>query len=100
MTLTLERLRAYALARRTGKQGRQPIIPNKIPSIIHLTPETKDRLRTLAANATASQSDFLEILIWRYGLQAGTDILDALGEHDEPTTRDQPADARDPMPGR
>lgn len=81
--LTTERLRAFAAARRTGKQGRQPIIPNKVPSIIHLTPETKARLKTLAANATASQSDFLEILIWRYGLQAGSDILDALGGADD-----------------
>lgn len=87
--LTLDRLRAFATARRTGKQGRQPIIPNKVPSIIHLTPETKHRLKTLAAHATASQSDFLEILIWRYGLQAGSDILDALGGPDDIPNADE-----------
>lgn len=67
--------------------GRKPIFPDKRPGIVYLTPWAKQRLIMLAQNAAVSQSDLLEVLIRRYGIQAGSDIIAARGEPDHGTER-------------
>jgi hypothetical protein len=89
--LTLDAIRhaaAQAELNQAGQTGRKVLFPDKRPGLVYLTPWTKARLVTLAKNANVSQADFLEVLIRRYGLAAGSDILEALGDEDgtEPST--------------
>lgn len=84
-TLTLNGIRQAAdLANETqaGQTGRKVLFPGKRPGLVYLTPWTKARLIALSQNAKVSQADFLEVLIRRYGLAAGSDILTALGDED------------------
>lgn len=61
-------------------QGKPSMFAGKRPGLIYLTDWTKARLKTLAKNAGVSQSDFVEVLIRRYGVKAGAEILDAGGD--------------------
>lgn len=82
MNLTIHELKAAAEraeAVQAGQTGRKVLFPGKRPGLVYLTPWTKARLIALAQNAKVSQADFLEVLIRRYGIQAGSDILEALG---------------------
>lgn len=80
--LTLEDIRVAKAGDGGGRgQGKPSMFPDKKPSVIFLTDWGKARLKTLAKNANVSMSDFLEVLIRRYGIQAGSDILDEGGEH-------------------
>ena len=82
-TLTLDAIRhaaAQADETQAGQTGRKVLFPGKRPGLVYLTPWTKARLIALAQNAKVSQADFLEVLIRRYGLAAGSDILTALGD--------------------
>lgn len=84
-TLTLDGIRQAAdraEAVQAGQTGRKILFPGKRPGLVYLTPWTKARLVALARNARVSQADFLEVLIRRYGLTAGSDILTALGDDD------------------
>ena len=79
--LTLEDIRLAKAGDGGGRgQGKPSMFPDKKPSAIFLTDWGKARLKILAKNANVSMSDFLEVLIRRYGIQAGSDILDAGGE--------------------
>lgn len=82
--LSVDGLR-LAVANAGPGPGRKPLFPDKVPGLIYLTPWAKQRLIALAKNANVSQSDFLEVLIRRYGLQAGSDILEAQGGPDDGT---------------
>ena len=85
-TLSIDGIRDAANAR---ADRRSALFPGKRPGLEYLTPWAKDRLKSLASNAGVSHADFLEVLIRRYGIRAGSDILTALGEEHDPTL-DQP----------
>lgn len=87
-SLTIQALADAAATANTvqaGQTGRKVLFPGKRPGLVYLTPWTKSRLIALAQNAKVSQADFLEVLIRRYGIQAVSDILEALGEPDNGT---------------
>lgn len=67
--------------------GRKPLYHGKAKFLHYLTPVARDELATLAKAAGVNQSDFLEILIRRYGRRTAVDILTALGNpnEDKPT---------------
>ena len=73
------------------KQGKPAMFPNKRPGLLYLTDGTKARLVLLAKNAGVSQSDLLEVLIRRYGLQAVSDIQAAGGTNGSDTAPITPA---------
>lgn len=97
--LTIAAIRAAKLGDGGGPgQGKPSMFAGKRPGMIYLTDRTRARLKTLAANAEVSQSDFLEVLIRRYGIRAGSDILDATKGLDDGDQTPGPADgASDPM---
>lgn len=82
--LTIGELRAAAAGKGGGwGHGKPALFPDKAPKIVYLTDWTKARLIMLAKNAKVSQSDFLEVLIRRYGIRTGSDILEATGKPDD-----------------
>lgn len=82
--LTIRGIRKAKLGDGGGfKQGKPAMFPGKRPGLIYLTDWSKARLKALAVNAGVSLSDFLEILIRRYGDRTGSDIATALGEPDD-----------------
>lgn len=82
MSLTLDALRA-AVANAGPGPGRKALFPDKAAGLVYLTPFAKARLIALSKNANVSQSDFLEVLIRRFGIQAGSEIIDAKGGNDD-----------------
>lgn len=76
--ITLNAIRRAADTRTSGP-GRKALFPNKRTFLHYLTPTAQGRLVDLAKTAGISQSDFLEVLVGRYGDRAARDILAALG---------------------
>lgn len=79
ITLTDAELQAAVAVKAGGpsRHGKPVLFPDKKPGMVFLTDAGRTKLRVLSAGANVSLSDFLEVLIRRYGAKAETDILDA-----------------------
>jgi len=67
----------------TPGSGRKPLFPGKTKFLHYLTEPARNELASLAKAAGVNQSDFLEILIRRYGQRTAADIRTALGDPHE-----------------